>query len=228
MTSLAKRVDELRNNGKPNLARTAYLQLKEDIALGKFKPGEFISENILASALQMSRTPVREALKELAHEKLVELIPGKGAMIKSISVKELKEIYELRRVFECHAATSAIDNFTEAELQELEQTWLSFRDQVARGEQIGWEAISRSDSVLHGMIISKCSNSYLKNFMDSLSLLILRYQMLTAKTLGDVEDTIRQHLEIIALLKEGNTQELTRVLTEHIEASEKILVRIFG
>jgi DNA-binding GntR family transcriptional regulator len=225
MTSLASRVDAIRSKGKSNLARTAYVQLKEDITLARFKPGEYISENMLASALEMSRTPVREALKELAHENLVELMPGRGAMVKDISLKELKEIYELRCVLECYAVISAIDNLTDADIQELELTWLSFQDQVHREKQIDWEAVSRSDNILHGMIINRCSNSYLRNFMNILSQQILRYQLLTAMALGDIKNTIRQHLEIIALLKDRNTQELIRVLREHIEASEKILVK---
>ncbi|MGD0153223.1 MAG: GntR family transcriptional regulator [Thermacetogeniaceae bacterium] len=225
MASLSSRMEELRNKGKSNLARTAYLQLKEDIVFAKFKPGEYISENMLATVLEMSRTPVREALKELAFENLVELLPGRGAVVKDISLKDLKEIFELRRVLECFAAESAVDNLTDAEIQDLEQTWLSFQDQVCRGQQLEWETVSRYDNALHEMIVDNCSNSHLKNFMSVLGQQILRYQLLTAMALGDVKDTIRQHLEIIALLKSRNNEELIAALGRHIEQAESILVK---
>lgn len=229
MTSLSSRMEALRSKGqKSNLARTAYLQLKEAIVFAKFKPGEYISENMLAAVLEMSRTPVREALKELAYENLVELMPGRGAVVKDISLKDLKEIFELRRVLECFAAESAAQNLTDTEIQSLEQTWLAFQEQVRQEQQIEWESVSRCDNELHTMIIERCSNSHLKSFMSVLSQQILRYQLLTALALGDVKDTIRQHLEIIALLKERNTNELIAALGQHIEQAENILARSHG
>ncbi len=225
MASLSSRMEELRSKGKSNLARTAYLQLKEDIVFAKFKPGEYISENMLATVLEMSRTPVREALKELAFENLVELMPGRGAVVKDISLKDLKEIFELRRVLECFAAETAVDNLTDAEIGELEQTWLHFQDQVRQEREIEWETVSRYDNALHELLIDRCNNSHLKNFMSVLSQQILRYQLMTAMALGDVKDTIRQHLEIIALLKARNTGGLVAALRQHIEQAESILVK---
>ncbi|SFH40073.1 DNA-binding transcriptional regulator, GntR family [Desulfotomaculum arcticum] len=226
MVSLANRVDKLRNKGKqPNLAQIAYTQIKEAIIFAKFKPGEYISENMLAAALEMSRTPVREALKELAYENLVEIMPGREAVVKHITQKDLKEIFELRRVLECFAAETAPENFGDDEIKEIEETWMSFQKKVEQGRQIEWEALSHSDNKLHSMIIDKCNNAHLKNFMSVLGQQILRYQLLTAMALGDMADTIRQHLEIIALLKARETKELIPVLRQHIEEAEKILMK---
>jgi len=226
MTNLSARVEAFRSKGKKsNLAQVAYDQIKEAIVTAKLKPGDSISENMLASVLEMSRTPVREALKELESENLVGIMPGRGAFVKDISLKDLREIFELRRELECFAADSAIQNITGAEIQELENVWLSFKEQVRQQKQIEWETISRSDNQLHTLIINKCNNSHLKGFMGVLSQQILRYQLLTAQALGDLEDTIRQHLEIIALIKAKNTEKLIPALREHIEAAEKIIIR---
>ena len=114
----------------------------------KFKPGEFISENMMATALEMSRTPVREALRELTYENLVEIIPGRGAVVKDISLKELKEIFALRQVLENFAVEDAVDRITGDEIAELEEIWQGFYEQVQQRKKIEPEIISECDHQL--------------------------------------------------------------------------------
>ncbi|MEW6663067.1 MAG: GntR family transcriptional regulator [Bacillota bacterium] len=225
MSNLVSRLEGIRKEKKSNLAQTAYVQIKEAIIYAKFKPGDYLSENMLADVLEMSRTPVREALKELANENLVEIVPGRGACVKEISLKDIKEIYELRKVLECLAAESAVSNITDTEIEELENAWLSIQSKVQQKEQVEWEIVSRCDNKLHNLLIDKCNNSHLKNFMSVLNQQIFRYQLLTAQTLGDVENTIQQHLEIISLLKERNTEQLLPLLRQHIESAQEIVVK---
>lgn len=225
MSELVANLEKLRKQKKVNLARSAYEQIKEAIVYAKFKPGECLSENMLAEVLEMSRTPVREALKELTNEDLVEIVPGRGVIVKDISRKNLKEIFELRKVLECLAAETAIANLTEAEILNLENDWLTIMTKINQGEKVAWEHVSRCDNKLHSTIINNCDNSYLKDFMKVLNQQILRYQLLTAQALDDVKDTVRQHLEIIKLLKERDPGALIPVLRKHIELAERIILK---
>lgn len=225
MSDFASRVKKARRERRSDLARTAYMQIKEAIVYAKFKPGEYLSENTLAEVLGMSRTPVREALKKLAGQNLVDIVPGRGAFVKDVSLQDLLDIFELRKVLECLAAETALANITDAEIQESEEAWLCIRDRIRRGEAVDLAEISRYDNQLHTLIVSKCRNSYLKDFMGVLNQQILRYQLLTAQALGDVEDTIRQHLEIIALLRDKDPRKFIPVLRDHIEAAEQVMVR---
>lgn len=226
MTELSNRVKMLRREKKElSLSEVAYEQIKEAIVLAKFKPGEFISENMMATALEMSRTPVREALRELTYENLVEIIPGRGAVVKDISLKELKEIFALRQVLESFAVEDAVDRITGDEIAELEEIWQGFYEQVQQRKKIEPEIISECDHQLHNMIIRKCDNTYLHSFMDILSQQIRRYQLLVTIAHGDMADTIRQHLEIIDLLKARDKEKLTQVLRHHIKTSEAALIK---
>lgn len=225
MTDLLKRVNKLRSKKEPTLGEIAYEKIKEAILLAKLKPGEFISENELATALEMSRTPVREALKELTHENLVEIIPGRGAVVKAMSLKELKEIFELRQFLECGAAAVAIEKITDDEIAELEKVWQEFYKQVQQNKEIDTETISKHDNQLHTFIISKCDNSHLNSVMEMINQQIHRYQLLVAIAHGDLADTIRQHLEIIELLKARDKEKLIQVLRDHIKASEEDLIK---
>jgi DNA-binding GntR family transcriptional regulator len=208
-----------------NLAKRAYDQLKEAIVFGKIRPGDALSENILANALDMSRTPVREALKELANEGLVEISPGRGAFVKEVSIKDIEEICELRTVLECQAAKTAIHNITDSEIRGEEDVWRSFMERVKKGDIIDWETISRHDNEFHSLIIDKCENARLKSIMNTLSSQSLRYQVMAAQALNNVDETIRLQLEVIDLLKERDVDKLVANLKVHIEGTKEIIVK---
>lgn len=208
-----------------NLARTAYERIKEAIVFAKIKPGSALSENALANALDMSRTPVREALKMLAQEGLVDIVPGLGAFAREVSVKDLEEICELRMVLECQAAKTAIKNITDSEIKAEEDTWLGFMEKVKRGEHIDWETLSRYDNKFHSFLINKCDNSRLIAIMNTLMDQSLRYQVMAAQALNNAEETIRLQLEVISLLKERDPDKLAENLKQHIEGTKEIILR---
>lgn len=223
MPNLASRLEVLNSQKKSNLSRQAYEQIKEAIVWAKFKPGECLSENMLARVMDMSRTPVREALKELAREGLVEILPGRGAFVKGISLKDLKDIYELRGVLECLAAQTAIKNITDAEIARAREEWLAVLADHKR-EEVSWERISILDNQFHNMIINKSDNLLLQEFMLLVNQKILLYQRLSAQASGDVEGTVRQHLEIIDLFKARDIEKLIPTLAGHIETAAKNVI----
>ncbi len=223
MSNLAARLEGLRLKNKCNLARAAYEQIKEAIVYAKFKPGDRLSENMLARVLDMSRTPVREALKELAREDLVEILPGRGVFVKDISLKELKDIYEMRAVLECLAAKTAIANITDDEIAGMKKAWLAILDHSRQGE-VAWEQISNLDNMFHRMIIDKSENVPLREIMGLVNQKILRYQLLSAQALGDVEDTVRQHLDIIELIEARDAEKLVPALALHIEEAARNVI----
>lgn len=224
MSNLAARIEGLRLKNKGSLARAAYEQTKEAIIYAKFKPGDSLSENMLASVLGMSRTPVREALKELAREDLVEILPGRGVFVKDISLKELKDIYEMRAVLECLAVKTAIVNIRDDEITGMKKAWVSVLDHN-RQEKVAWEQISNLDNMFHRMIIDKSDNVSLREIMGLVNQKILRYQFLSAQALGDVEDTVRQHLDIIELIEARDAEKLVPVLALHIEEAARNVIQ---
>ncbi len=90
-----------------SIREAAYKHLRAAILSGSLLPGERISEPALADTLGLSRTPIREALQTLAKEGLVDIVPHKGARVRQLSVKEIREVYEVRAVLESEAARLA-------------------------------------------------------------------------------------------------------------------------
>lgn len=212
-------------SGLNNLAQEAYRQIKKSIVDNEFKPGDFLSENALAHALGMSRTPIREAIKVLASEGLLEIHKGVGALIKHITLKEIHDIFEVRTALECIAVDSALDRITSQELDILEKSWVDVRGEVLSGKSVGWDILSELDSRLHEFLLTKCDNDFIIDIISSIRTKINRFQKISASSLGNEMDTINQHLEIIRLMRIHDAEGLKNELKRHILLAEELIFK---
>lgn len=208
-----------------NLANEAYSTLKESIMNNEFKPGDCLSENALAQALGMSRTPIREAIKVLSSEGLLEIHNGIGAFVKHITLKEIHDIFEVRSALECAAVDSALGRITDQELEQLEKTWSTLQEEVSAGKVLGWKLLADHDYTLHEFLVVKCDNAYIIDIVDSIRMKISRFQKVSAVALGDELDTIRQHLELIELMKSRKPDALKQALKMHIQQAEEYILK---
>jgi DNA-binding GntR family transcriptional regulator len=208
-----------------SLAQEAYEKIKDSIVKNDFKPGDCLSESALARSFGMSRTPIREAIKTLSNEGFVDIYNGVGAIIKHITVKEIKDIFEVRIALECAAVDSALENIKEEDIKPIEEDWLYLKKCVISGEKIGINKISEYDYGLHKLLIMKCSNDFLRSIIDGIRIKILRFQKISAAVLGNELDTIEQHLEIIELIKDKDAEKLKDKLKAHIRYAENLMLR---
>ncbi|MEL7565542.1 MAG: GntR family transcriptional regulator [Dehalobacterium sp.] len=211
-----------------NMNTIAYEAIKNSIIQNEIKPGEHISEYMLSEGLGMSRTPIREALKVLASEGLVEIYRGVGVFVKSVTAKEVYEIIEVRAALECTALHSAIVNITDEEIEQTENDWLKLKDYLEKGQEIDSKIIAEHDSKLHQLIVDKCDNSFLQRIFKGIRETILRYQYLSVLGLGDKDDSINQHLEIINLIRSRNLEKLLPVLENHIKDTINLIEEGYG
>ena len=109
------------NAGSYSLSGRVFHRIREDILAGKYLQNEELREKAIADELGVSRTPVREALRQLELEGLVTIIPNKGASVVGISRKDIQDIYEIRSQLEGLCAKWATVNMTEELLNELEE-----------------------------------------------------------------------------------------------------------
>lgn len=105
---------------KQTSVNVAYETIKRKIITCEFKPGQLVSEKEIVEELKTSRTPVREALNILSGEGLLNIIPKKGVQISDLSIKKLKEIFEIRRILEPFSVKQAIKNITDEDIKRLE------------------------------------------------------------------------------------------------------------
>ncbi|MEG0371373.1 MAG: GntR family transcriptional regulator, partial [Clostridium sp.] len=111
------------NEDKYSLRGKVYSKVREDILDGIYKAGENLIEMRLAEELNVSRTPVREAIRQLELEGLVESIPNKGVIVKGISSKDMKDIYKIRLLLEGLAARWSVKEISDDNIKELQETY---------------------------------------------------------------------------------------------------------
>lgn len=204
---------------------TAYKWIKDAIESGALNTGEPLSENRLSQEIEISRTPIREALRVLAQEGYVRIVPAKGAFVSEISLEDVKEIYDIRKLLEPFAALSAVTRVPEEEILALESDWKGIQARVAEGESVPWSEVAAIDQRFHFTLIQHSTNKRVQQILSSYHAQIERFQSLSAKSLANVENTVRQHLELIACLKERDGRELSERLYDHIVKSEENVLK---
>lgn len=202
----------------------AYEWIKDGITSGRLKPEEPLSENRLSKEIQISRTPIREALMVLEQEGYVKLLPSKGAFVTKISLEDVKEIYDIRKLLEPFVALSAVFRIPDSEIQKLEDLWNSIKKRLDSGEVIKWTELAKADKDFHFTLIRYSSNKRVKQMLTSCHAQIERFQSLSAESFADIENTIQQHVILVTLLKQKDADKLSQTLYEHILRGESKLL----
>lgn len=209
---------------KTNLTTKAYREIKDAITRNELKQGDCLSENELAKRFGMSRTPVREAIRSLANEGLVEVHNGVGIFVRHITNREVLDVFEVRANLECLALQSAVSHITDAEIAAQEAHWREFARRLDAGETIDHRALTALDHELHGLIVERCENEFLKEIVRDISTKVRRLQHISFTSLSNTQLTIRQHMEIISHLKQRDVAKLAPVLKSHIQQSARYIV----
>ncbi len=207
----------LQANRKPTLSEQAYNQIKDALLNGRILPGDVLSENQLAADMDMSRTPVREALRALASEGWVDIRNGVGAYVKPLSSKDMEDLYEVRCLLELQAIKTSVFHITQEEINRLEERFRRFLSQCQAGHPPDSMEFSQLDWELHELIVERCRNNYLKTIMRSNISNMKRYQYLSIEALNNIQESVLQHLNILALMRRQDVPALSEALRLHLE-----------
>jgi DNA-binding GntR family transcriptional regulator len=202
-----------------NLMDKAYDSIKANICNNTIESGMLLSESQIAEELGMSRTPVREALKALAMEGYVEIRVGIGAYVKPISYRELLDLYAVRRALEIAAVDTALENITEDEVDDLEERFNELLKRYRNHEKIELQEFINVDLALHELLVEKCENRYIKDFMEKIMDNIRRIQMVSFRALNDLEESTQQHLDLLEHIRARDKQKLSEALARHMDWS---------
>lgn len=217
----------LDKKNKNNLTRIAYAALKNDIIMNKIKAGDCLSGCQLAKNLNMSRTPVREALNVLASEGFVEIRNGVGIYVRKVSEKDILELIEVRSALECSALEARTLTIDQEQLDSLYDGWLDFQNRINNGRKPDLDEVTTLDYATHDFIVCSSNNSYLMELTKNVSARFKQMQYLSVMGLDDTADTVNQHIEILASMRNGDIAQSVQLLRSHImEAATYILTLI--
>jgi len=197
------------------LSDKAYHLVKRKIITLELPPSSLIDEQGLTEELGIGRTPVREALRQLAAEKLVVVVPRRGTFVADISITDLQELWEVRWVLEGLAAHLAAQRIGEEHLKEMKALFDDFDQVVDEG---GSRAFMDIDDRFHHLVYQATNNKFLEDALDRLYALSARlwYKSLDRLPHQVVREAIGEHAAVVEALEEGNAADAERIMQGHI------------
>lgn len=197
-------------------SESVYRRIKEDILNDGLKPGEPLFERRLCSYYGVSRTPIREALKRLAIENLVEITPSMGAYVAKITSDLILETYNIREVLEGLACRLYANRISEQSKNELKDISNKFVKLMKARE---YDAALKLDMAFHDKIKRECGSQTLIDLLSPIADQVARITRTTHYSLEWAEETITIHGRICDALVNRNAEEAENAMREHIAGS---------
>ena len=197
--------------------------LRQAILRGELKPGERLMEIQLANKLGVSRTPIREALRKLELEGLVNMVPRKGAEVADITEKSLRDVLEVRKALEELSVQLACEKITEEEIEELKRVAERFKDTL---DDQDVTKIAEADVAFHDVIYTATDNHNLILLLNNLREQMYRYRVEYLKKEEAYPQLIAEHEELIDNISKRNKEEATRIMCEHIDNQVATVINV--
>lgn len=187
-----KETSGIKATGAP-LSTDLFSRLRKDILQGLLRPGEKLTEQQVCNEYAVSRTPVREAFKQLELEGLIETIPNRGAFVVGFSKQDMEDMYELRKAYEILAVKWAIERITKDELEELEE---AFEFMEFYTQKKDTDKMLNINTNFHHLIYKASGNRMLKHVLASYQVYIKQSKTATNYTENYLEEVLEEHREI--------------------------------
>ena len=196
-----------------SLSGRVFHKIREDILSGKYKRDETLKEKTIGDELGVSRTPVREALRQLELEGLVTIIPNKGASVVGISKDDIKDIYEIRARLEGLCAKRAAKNVSSAQIADLEENIYLVDFHSGKGN---YAQVLELDNKFHEILYEASLSKMLKHELSAFHHYVERVRKITLSMPERVTKSNEEHRMIVEALKNHNEEEAEKLATKHM------------
>ena len=197
----------------------AYEKIKERILQGYYEEGS-TSENELVKDLQMSRTPIREALQRLQYDGLVKIYSNQGVFFQDLSVKQVNDLFDMRVAIETFSLRKAIQVISSEQLEKLEQDLLKQQKAVDEKDTL---AFMKNDSDFHSFLIRISDNQFIVPVFKNVRERLFHHGSQIYKKNPDlIRQSLHEHIKIVEALKEKDLKAAVWAMEIHLENSKKI------
>lgn len=213
---------------KDNFKNYVYEDLKKKIVMGELQPGAVINEKIYAQEMGVSRTPVHEAVQRLAHEGMVVIIPRCGTIVSHISVEDVRQLYELRKMLEPQIVKLAAER---ADREKLAYYRDYYADMGVKGiknndvkdneGEASW-LLGDSDNEFHMFLAESTGNRFIIEYIKEAMTQTMRIRCLSnEQSESRFLSACNEHVAIIDAMLKGDGESAALEMTKHLENSEK-------
>jgi len=196
--------------------------IREAILKGTLKPGERVSEPELAERFGISRTPIREAFRQLESEGYLVVIPRKGAVVASLSERDVMEFYAIKSILEGHAARIAAERMTERDLERLE-TINNRLQQIAGDGDI--KTFFRIHNEFHELFIKASGNDKLVELINHLVLKFNRLRLASLAQPGRMDISVQEHRKIIEAFRQHDGELAENLVRRTATIGAEVLIQ---
>ncbi|MCU6748654.1 GntR family transcriptional regulator [Faecalicatena acetigenes] len=206
---------------KESLKQQAYNIIKNKIITCKYPPNFLLNEEKLKEEIGASRTPIRDALSRLEQEDLVRILPKKGIMVSSLSIREINSLYEARMLIEPYAIAHYAIDIAKERFQYYEKRIREMGKKTRQGEEVQ-DDIYDLDDQMHLEMINATENEYFKALYERISYQNQRLRILSGvKSKERLEETQREHIKIIEACLEERWTDAADAMREHLVCSKR-------
>jgi DNA-binding GntR family transcriptional regulator len=203
--------------GARSLSDEAYLRIRDLIVSLELAPGSILNERELMERLGLGRTPVREALRALAQERLVEVYPRRGIFVSSVDVGDLASLSEVREVLESAAARLAAERATEEERGEA----AALIEELAR--TVGARELIALDQRIHRHVYRCAHNPFLEKTLNEYYVLTLRIWFLALDRVARLDDAVQEHRELMEAIRDRDPDRAEATMLRHVRGFERAI-----
>ncbi len=218
-------MEKINTSEQGSLTAKVFKALEKAILSGEFLPGEALTEQSLSGQLGVSRTPVREALRQLEHEGLVKNVPNKGAEVVGVSEKDVDDIYTIRVHIEGLAARWAAENISESEIEKLRDTLELQEFYASKGDS---DRVKSLDSTFHEAVYKASESNPLRQILSQLHNSIQRARGLSIQSEGRAVAAVEEHRRIFEAIAAHDGDNAEKEAQIHIINAKQSLIKAKG
>lgn len=208
--------------GRKPLGQHVFEQLKQAIIQGDVAPGDRLVESRIAEAMDISRTPVREAIHKLEREGLLRKLPRGGFSVVSLTRQDIEETFGIRCVLERYAARLAAINHKEEELDPLEERIREFQKCLDAGRM---DDLPRINTAFHNHLYDLCKSPKLIKMISDLRDQIYRFRRIILNVEAMAKVSNQDHRKMLKAIRERDTEKVESLVQEHIMRGKEIVQR---
>lgn len=199
-----------------SLRSRVFQSIRENILNSVYRENEELRENTIAKELGVSRTPVREALRQLELEGLVKIVPNKGACVTGITQKDVKDIYMIRSLLEGLCARWATEHITEAKIDELEEIILLSEFHLKKRKEEQPQQVTELDGKFHEILYTASNSRILKHVLSDFHKYVRMARKASVTDPERAEKSIEEHKNILQAIKDRDADKAERLANEHM------------
>ena len=205
----------LNNDDVASLTERAYQAISSAIANLQFKPGEALKQDHLARWLSISRTPVREALRRLEQDGIIQTVAGRGLVVTELTVKDVEDMLEMLRLLDAHAAELAAQRRTPEQAEKLADVARALMEAAERHDVDAW---SIADKPYHEIILAASDNGLLRQTIQDVRRRLHRITINSGTRPERLLACTHEHLEVADAIVRSDSEAAAALMRRHIEA----------